>query len=280
MGGQGKMRLFMGLWWLAFGCVQKTSESPRPAISPTQSGQSMDRVTIQGVTAANGSTLDEVVIPVTVPVTYGDAVDRSVWSYTFTYLNVNRSANIPVASNGHGTIRIGALPLNQRGDMTLRLLEDGVAKFQGTAQAVTLTPTNNRVSMQMSVVVPGSSPQPNGPQASVPPPGQQAPPPGPPSQSAPNPLPLPSVGPGELSADFYNQKNIGSIFRTSCGECHSQGQSLDLTSFPFPNRNAKDTLAKIISFTDGSTPVMPPGNRVKLPSDAVNTLKEWLSTTN
>lgn len=71
--------------------------------------------------------------------------------------------------------------------------------------------------------------------------------------------------------------DVKPILERHCVECHTYGADLDLSSFPFvggggDSARITDRMLRRVS----STPVsMPPGNRPKLSSQEIATLRAW-----
>lgn len=80
-----------------------------------------------------------------------------------------------------------------------------------------------------------------------------------------------------LAALTYRQ-DIAPILNTRCVECHSWGNSLNLSRFPFVSKMTEDQgaiVAMILGKSGGANPSMPPGNRPKLTAQQVSTIEQW-----
>ena len=63
-----------------------------------------------------------------------------------------------------------------------------------------------------------------------------------------------------------------------CIECHSGGNDLDLSHFPFSFKETSDQATIVdtmLAKLGAAPPQMPPGNRPKLTTSEVETIHEW-----
>lgn len=92
-------------------------------------------------------------------------LDLSKLSYKFKYLTVEKAEALTFDANNKATLKIGALPVNTPGTVTLDILEAGVAKLRGTADNVTLSatdPTKNKIALEVKPIDPATGGTPGG----------------------------------------------------------------------------------------------------------------------
>ncbi len=74
--------------------------------------------------------------------------------------------------------------------------------------------------------------------------------------------------------------DVKPILDANCIECHSPGNDLDLSNFPFTSKTMTDQTAIVndmLSKVGATPPVMPPGNRTKLTADQISVIQDWLN---
>jgi uncharacterized membrane protein len=72
--------------------------------------------------------------------------------------------------------------------------------------------------------------------------------------------------------------DVKPILDSHCVECHSAGNFLVLSRFPFFSEATGDQGAivdKILAKVGSNPPQMPPGNRPKLTGDEVSVIQQW-----
>ncbi|MFM8313826.1 MAG: hypothetical protein ACKOA8_06035 [Deltaproteobacteria bacterium] len=75
--------------------------------------------------------------------------------------------------------------------------------------------------------------------------------------------------------------HIKPILDAHCIECHSPGNFLDLSWYPFHSQNLSEQSAiveRMILRVQPGVGQMPPGHRPKLTTDEIETIQQWLQS--
>ena len=80
-----------------------------------------------------------------------------------------------------------------------------------------------------------------------------------------------------LALITYGQ-DVKPLLDKHCVECHSSGNKLNLSHFPFLSTTVPDQptiVGRMLSKVGSNPPQMPPGNRPKLTQSEVRVLQQW-----
>ncbi len=80
-----------------------------------------------------------------------------------------------------------------------------------------------------------------------------------------------------LAVITYSQ-DIKPLLGKHCVECHSKGNKLELSHFPFTSNTVPDQATivdRVLAKVSATPAAMPPGNRPKLTANQVSVIRQW-----
>ena len=249
--------MFVGSMLLSCVPAERPVDAPNPYAGKKQ-GASQSTQQSKPLNVASGSIpLDEKAIR-----TYTSA--RAALSYQFSYLDVSKNGTLEF-KDGKAKLDFTGLAVEKTGEMKLEIVEGAEVKLRGVIPNLVLKPSNNALEMTLNAVVGGST----NATITIVLPGGIVPTP------ATTPTPGATQSPTPIGDIGGFEKSVKPIFLASCSECHHAGTSLDLTKFPFGNRDQKAFVDVILASVQSTTRPMPLAPRPRLKAEEIDAISKW-----